>query len=97
MIEVPPAVLIKFASRPPQTPDLGPCPAHIGDCALPRRKHATSAGLWIAMCIRPLSLWIVTRYSPSRLWARVTVSPREHGVRAVEVPGGAVDDGAGKR
>jgi hypothetical protein len=48
------------------------------------------------MCATPPDLWITAGYPPRRLWARDAASPREHGLLAVEVTRGAVDDGGGK-
>jgi hypothetical protein len=37
------------------------------------------------MCVKPPRLWMTARYQWSRLWAPEAISPREHGVDAVEV------------
>ena len=57
-------------------------------CPYPRDTYRTPARLWIAMCIRGARLWIDAGKSQCQMWAPGTCSPREQGMRAVELAGG---------
>ena len=47
----------RLAARPKPTPTWALARRLSVLYALPRNKHGTSAGLWIAMCTRPANLW----------------------------------------
>src|ERR1700722_19685690 len=68
-IEVPSALLIMIASpRPTPSKTWAPARRISLSYALPRNQHATSGGLWIAMCTRAGNLWTTAGKRSRRLW-----------------------------